>query len=73
MDYIAASRFGTKLTRETLEGKKNPSRNMWNGKPYRTKAQKAEARRVASPCSDGTWRSHAPVSWHPVPRNNTPA
>lgn len=70
MDYIAARRFGTKLTREILEGKANPSRNPWNGKPYRTKAQKAEARSRASKRDDGAYRSLAPVSWHPIPRQS---
>lgn len=70
---MAARRFGTKLTHEILEGKKNPARNMWNGKPYRTKAQKIVARAEAEKCRDGTFRSTAPVSWHPVPRQNTAA
>lgn len=70
MDYAAAYRFGTKLTREILDGKPNPSRNMWNGKPYRTKAQRIAARRDAERCSDGAWRSPAPVSFHPLPRGN---
>jgi len=35
-----------------------------NYKPYRTRAQKAEARRTARKCADGTWRSSAPVSHH---------
>lgn len=63
-------RYATKLTREIFEGKKNPSRNMWNGKPYRTAKQKREARETAERCRDGAFRSPAPVSWHPVPRNN---
>lgn len=71
MDYQAARYYGTKLTREILEGKANPSRNMWNGKPYRTKAQKAEARSDAEKCSDGAFRSNASVSWHPVPRQGS--
>lgn len=70
MDYFAASRFGTKLTREIMEGKKAPSRNMWNGKPYRTAAQKRDARREAYRGNDGTFHSDAPVSWHPVPRGS---
>ena len=64
------SPFQTKLTREIMEGKKAPTRNMWNGKPYRTRAEKAEARAKARRCNDGAFRSTAPVSWHPVPRNN---
>jgi hypothetical protein len=38
--------------------------DMNNHKPYRTKAQKAEARKTAVKCSDGTWRSNAKVSYH---------
>ena len=34
-----------------------------NYKPYRTKAQKAEARRTARKVN-GTWVSNAPVSYH---------
>jgi hypothetical protein len=30
------------------------------GKPYRTAAQKAEARATARRCDDGAWRSDAP-------------
>ena len=37
---------------------------MPNLKPYRTKAQKAEARRTARKDSDGAWRSDAPFSIH---------
>ena len=37
---------------------------MLNHKPYRTKAQKAEARRVARKDRDGAWRSDAPFSLH---------
>ena len=64
-------RYATKLTREIFEGKVNPSRNMHNRKPYRTRAQKAEARDKARRCGDGAWRSSAPVSWHPEPRGNS--
>ena len=35
-----------------------------NYKPYRTKEQKLEARRLAVKCSDGAWRSTANVSYH---------
>lgn len=38
--------------------------DMTNRKPYRTKAQKAEAKRTATKRSDGTFRSPAPVSCH---------
>ena len=40
---------------------------MPNLKPYRTKAQKAEARRTARKGVDGAWRSHAPLSIHGEP------
>jgi hypothetical protein len=40
------------------------SRDMNNYKPYRTKAQKAEARKTAVRCQDGAWRSKADVSYH---------
>ncbi len=70
MDYLAARRFGTKLTNEILDGKPAPARNMWNGKPYRTKQQKQWARESAERCSDGAWRSDASKSWHPLPRGS---
>lgn len=35
-----------------------------NYKPYRTKAQKLEARKTAVKCKDGAWRSTAPKSYH---------
>ena len=62
------SPYATKLTREIFEGHRSPSRNMTNGKPYRTAKQKAEARANATKRADGTWRSDAPVSFHPVAR-----
>ena len=37
---------------------------MFNRKPYRTKAQRAEARRTARKDADGAWRSAAPFSIH---------
>ena len=40
---------------------------MPNLKPYRTKAQKAEARRTARMYADGAWRSDAPFSLHGEP------
>jgi hypothetical protein len=40
---------------------------MSNRKPYRTKAQKAEARRTARKDADGAWRSDAPFSIHGEP------
>lgn len=38
--------------------------NMINRKPFRTKAQKLEARTTAVKCEDGAYRSTAPVSIH---------
>jgi hypothetical protein len=40
---------------------------MPNLKPYRTKAQKAEARRTARKDADGAWRSEAAFSVHDQP------
>jgi hypothetical protein len=40
---------------------------MPNLKPYRTEAQKAEARRTAREDADGAWRSNAPFSIHGEP------
>jgi hypothetical protein len=40
---------------------------MFNLKPYRTKAQKVEARRLARKDPDGAWRSDAPFSLHGEP------
>jgi hypothetical protein len=37
---------------------------MSNLKPYRSKAQKAEARRTAYKDKDGAWRSQAPFCIH---------
>jgi hypothetical protein len=36
-------------------------------KPYRTKAQKAEAPRTARKDKDGAWRSNAPFFIHGLP------
>ena len=41
------------------------ARDYTNRKPYRTKAQKELARKTAYKAADGTWRSTAPVSYHP--------
>lgn len=60
--------YQTKLTREILEGHRAPSRNMTNGKPFRTARQKADARDKARICDDGAYRSSANVSYHPVAR-----
>ena len=40
---------------------------MPNLKPYRTKAQRAAARRTARKEADGAWRSNAPFSLHGHP------
>ncbi|MFC0245785.1 hypothetical protein [Falsochrobactrum ovis] len=42
-------------------------RDMTNRKPYRTAAQKVEARRTAR-LVDGRYVSNAPVSYHRAPR-----
>lgn len=56
----------TKITRAAFEGKPfTGERNMDNRKPYRTKRQKVEARDKANKQKDGTYRSNAPVSFHP--------
>lgn len=64
--------YATNLTLDIFEGKKNPSRNMHNRKPFRTKAQKADARATARKCADGAYRSKAGVSFHDAPRNSAP-
>lgn len=61
------------MTQEIEEPKKRfvwvkTDRDLNNRKPYRTKAQKAEARRTAKQVN-GTWVSNAPVSYHPVKRD----
>lgn len=38
--------------------------NMINKKPFRTEAQKVEAKRLARKDSDGTYRSTGEVSYH---------
>lgn len=70
---MLVSPFETQLTRETREGKANPSRNMWNGKPFRTQRGKAAAREIASVREDGAYRSSAPREFHPLPRRSVPA
>ena len=63
------SPYATRLTRERHEGKKNPQIEMWNRKPFRTKAQKAMARDDAKKCKDGAYRSAAPFSMHAKPKD----
>jgi hypothetical protein len=53
----------TQFTREHLAGEKNPSRNMSNRKPYRTAAQRKQARATAK-VIDGRHVSTAPRSYH---------
>ncbi len=48
----------------------NMSKNLYNGKPYRTKEQKALARKTARKDKDGAWRSDAPLSWHSKAKKN---
>ena len=40
--------------------------SMYNGKPYRTPMQKIEAKHRAKKVN-GTFKSPAPVTYHPVP------
>lgn len=47
-------------TQFTLTGQPD----MTNRKPYRTKAQKAQARATAYKDKYGIWHSSAPVSYH---------
>lgn len=56
--------YQTKLSREGQI-------NMLNRKPYRTAAQKAQARKDAVKCDDGAYRSTAPVSFHRSVATNT--
>lgn len=49
-----------------------PVHPYWNRKPFRTKAQKAEARKMARRCEDGAWRSPAPISMHAAPAKGQP-
>jgi hypothetical protein len=51
----------TQITREGIAA----GPDLTNRKPYRTKAQKALARKTAYKADDGTYRSTAPVSYHP--------
>lgn len=43
--------------------------DMTNRKPFRTAAQKHDARTSARKCDDGAYRSSAPVSYHRAPGN----
>lgn len=61
---MITSPYRTKLTRDMMEGVKNPSRNPINRKPYRTPQQKANARKSAYRAETGEWRSPTPVSYH---------
>lgn len=56
-----------------MAAKKDPVVNMLNKKPYRTKKQKLEARRLARKDSDGAIRSAAPVSYHAAPKDRSNA
>lgn len=59
--------FQTERTRAIAEGRPEREKlQMYNGKPYRTKAQKAQARESARKVN-GTWVSNAPVTFHPMP------
>lgn len=56
----------TQVTRQMLDGVKSPTRNMTNGKPYRSARLKAEARAKATRRDDGAYRSPVAVLFHPV-------
>ena len=51
----------------TITGKRRLM-GLYNGKPYRTAAQKKRAKETAWKHPDGAWRSNAPVSYHPRPK-----
>lgn len=57
----------SKLTRNYREFQKTgvEERDMTNHKPYRTAAQKMEAKAKARKGDDGAFHSSAPVSFHP--------
>lgn len=56
----------TKITQAAFNGQPfTGERNMDNRKPYRSQRQKSEAKDKARKCDDGTYRSTAPVSYHP--------
>lgn len=57
----------TQLTKEILEGKREPKIYMWNGKPFRTAAQKAASKKVQRKGNGGNWYSSAPRTLHPRP------
>jgi hypothetical protein len=64
---MISSPFATERTRAIMEGR--PEREAvqnHNGKPYRTKSQKLEAKDRARR-HNGTWVSPAPVSHHKAP------
>lgn len=61
--------YATEITLAKLAGRApNMAKVNHNKKPYRTKAQKIEARNKAYKCADGAWRSSAPVSYHSSPK-----
>lgn len=67
MAYLYA--YATEITLAKLEGRApNMAKVNHNKKPYRTKAQKAEARNRAYKCDDGAYRCSVPVSYHPAPK-----
>ena len=61
--------YATERTKAQIEGRREKESVMnYNGKPYRTKAQKQRARSTAELWEDGVYRSNAAVSYHPTPR-----
>jgi hypothetical protein len=67
---MISSPYATERTRAIMEGRKEKDNLMsYNGKPFRTKAQKRIARESARR-HKGTWVSSAPVSHHPRPKGD---
>lgn len=56
--------FATKLTRDWDLGPDKRTRSMRNGKPYRTAALKAEAKKKARRGKDGAYHCNVPTHLH---------
>lgn len=66
---MIVSPYATERTLAQLAGRaEREALQNYNGKPYRTKAQKAQASRDARKDKDGAYRSSVPVSYHPKPK-----
>lgn len=57
----------TALTRQKMQGITNPERSMRNRKPYRTQAQRDEARDSAKRNEHGTFTCGVDLSYHAAP------